>query len=159
MSVDPRMRKALIIGGLAVAAYLIYRWYQNKQASQNQGALGTNLNSSPNLIGGSTGPTSGLQYYAGNTTVYTTNPITQPSNSGGTNTGGTTGTDGGSSGGSSGGTVNWWQNGSAFSGTIQQFLTAFQGTGKNKGTIVPGGTGKPLFKRVKLCLLHLLSFL
>ena len=73
-------KTTLILAGVAVAAYLAYRWYMNKQAAnQGSGSLGSNLNSvAPALIGGSAGPTSGLTYYAGATNVYTAAPISSP---------------------------------------------------------------------------------
>jgi hypothetical protein len=58
---------AIGVAVLAVGAYLIYRWYQNRQQSQGSGQsaisqLGSNLNSmAPELVGGSSGPTSGPQ--------------------------------------------------------------------------------------------------
>lgn len=71
---NPRLRTALIIAGIAVAAYLGYRWWQNRQGS-SQG-LGANLNSvAPEMVAGSTGPESGLNYYAGSTTVNLTEPV------------------------------------------------------------------------------------
>jgi|SRR5579859_2072327 len=139
---DAKQKKLLIIGAVAVAAYLAYRWYQNRQQNNTgSGQLGTNLNSvAPALIGGSSGPSSGLNYYAGNTTVYTTQPISQPSGSGT----GNTGNSGGTGNGGWPGLLNWFTNGQAQSGTAQQFLQAFQNTGQNAGQIVPGGTGKPI---------------
>jgi hypothetical protein len=57
-------RSLLLLGALAVAAYLAYRWYESKKAAaaggSPTGALGTNLNSvAPELIGGSSGPSVG----------------------------------------------------------------------------------------------------
>jgi len=53
----------LAVVALAVAGYLAWRWYQNRQAAQDgspTGALGTNLNSvAPELVGGSAGPSVG----------------------------------------------------------------------------------------------------
>lgn len=140
---DAKQKKLLIIGAIAVAAYLAYRWYQSRQQSNSgSGQLGTNLNSiAPSLIAGSSGPTSGLQYYAGNTTVYTTTPISQPSGSGTGNTGTSGGT--GNTGGL-GGLLSWFSNGHMQSGSAQQFLQAFQATGQDAGQIVPGGTGKSI---------------
>lgn len=72
---DKRLKTALILVGVAVAVYLGYRWYQNRQSS-SQG-LGSNLNSAaPELVAGSSGPSSGLNYYAGSTTVDITEPVT-----------------------------------------------------------------------------------
>lgn len=72
---DKRLKTGLILAGIAVAAYLAYRWYQNRQ-SNSQG-LGANLNSAtPELVAGSSGPSSGLNYYAGSTTVDITEPVT-----------------------------------------------------------------------------------
>jgi hypothetical protein len=78
---DKKAKTTLILAGVAVAAYLAYRWYMNKQAnSQSTGQLGSNLNSvAPALIGGSSGPTSGLSYYAGATNVYTAAPVSTSS--------------------------------------------------------------------------------
>lgn len=52
-------KTVIIVGAVAVAAYLAWRWYQNRQASTpGGGQLGTNLNSiAPFLVGGSSGPT------------------------------------------------------------------------------------------------------
>lgn len=143
MALDAKQKKLLLIGAVAVAAYLAYRWYQSRQQSNNSsGQLGTNLNSvAPALIGGSSGPSSGLNYYAGTTEVYTSNPISQPS--GGTTTQGSGGSTSGNNGGSSG-LLSWITGGKAFTGTPAQFLQAFQATGQNAGQIVPGGTGKPI---------------
>lgn len=58
-------RTKVIIGVVvvAVAGYLIYRWYQNRQATSDgtdSGVLGSNLNSvAPELVGGSSGPSVG----------------------------------------------------------------------------------------------------
>lgn len=59
-------RRTWIIVGIAaaaVAAYLAWRWYRNRETAGSPsptGALGTNLNSvAPELIGGSTGPSLG----------------------------------------------------------------------------------------------------
>lgn len=62
---DKRVRLLLIVGALAVAAYLGYRWMKSRQAGNASpdsptGGLGTNLNSvAPELVGGSTGPAVG----------------------------------------------------------------------------------------------------
>lgn len=59
------VRVTVIVLAVAVAAYLGWRWYQNRQAQQgangmNESGLGTNLNSvAPELVGGSSGPTAG----------------------------------------------------------------------------------------------------
>lgn len=64
---NKNVKVAIGIAALAVAAYLAYRWYQNRQAQQGTGQsaisqLGSNLNSmAPELVGGSSGPTSGPQ--------------------------------------------------------------------------------------------------
>lgn len=68
---NKRTRIILIVILLAVVAYLVYRWWQNRQG-QPQGNLipgtGSNLNSvAPELAAGSAGPSSGLNYYPGNT--------------------------------------------------------------------------------------------
>lgn len=76
-------RTVLIIAGLAVGAYFLYRWYVNRQAatSGGQGAvsqLGSNLNSlAPELVGGSSGPSSGPQV-----TMPVTITLTEPPPSG-----------------------------------------------------------------------------
>jgi hypothetical protein len=63
--VPKNTKTLLIIAAVAVAAYLGYRWYENKKANASgtnspTGALGTNLNSvAPELVGGSTGPSVG----------------------------------------------------------------------------------------------------
>lgn len=68
-----------LLGILAVGGYFVYRYYENNGGSLSPtGALGTNLNSiAPELVGGSAGPSSGLDYYAGSTTIN----ISEPSNS------------------------------------------------------------------------------
>lgn len=48
-----------ILAGVAVVAYLAYRWYKSRAASSGAsgGGLGSNLNSvAPELVAGSTGP-------------------------------------------------------------------------------------------------------
>lgn len=74
-----RTRTILIVIGVAVAAYLAYRWYSNRNSgspvNSPTGSLGTNLNSiAPELVAGSTGPTSGLVYNQAPTTVNLTLP-------------------------------------------------------------------------------------
>jgi hypothetical protein len=58
--VNKQVRLLLIIGGLAVVAYVGWRWYQSRLAASGTsptGTLGTNLNSiAPELVGGSSGP-------------------------------------------------------------------------------------------------------
>jgi hypothetical protein len=77
-------RIILIVAAVAVAGYLGWRWWQNRQQGGGTGQLGTNLNSiAPALVAGSTGPQSGLNYYAGSTTVYFSEPITQTAKGGG----------------------------------------------------------------------------
>lgn len=69
MAMAKNTKTILIVVGLAVAAYLAYRWYSNRTSSGN-GSLGANLNSAaPELVGGSSGPDSGLNYYAGTTPI------------------------------------------------------------------------------------------
>jgi hypothetical protein len=80
----------LILGAVALGGYLLLRWWENRQSGSNETGLGTNLNSLPSaLVAGSTGPQSGLNYYAGATNVYFSEPVTQST---------TTSTTGGSSG-------------------------------------------------------------
>lgn len=65
-------RTLLIIGALAVAGYLGYRWWANRQSG---GQLGANLNSvAPEMIAGSS---SGVTYVGGSTTVNLEEPVTQ----------------------------------------------------------------------------------
>jgi|SRR5215831_1917922 len=76
-----RQKTIAIIVGVAVAAYLVYRWYKYKQQGSGVPQLGTNLNSvAPELIGGSHGPQSGLNYYQGSTTIYLSEAVTQQGN-------------------------------------------------------------------------------
>lgn len=76
---NKRTKTIFIVIAIAGAAYLAYRWYVGRQTSGTP-QLGTNLNSvAPELIGGSTGPQSGLNYYAGATNVYVTEAVTQNS--------------------------------------------------------------------------------
>ena len=66
---NKNVRIILIVGAVAIAGYLAYRWWQNR-SSGSGGSLGANLNSAaPELVGGSTGPNSGLNYYAGSTPI------------------------------------------------------------------------------------------
>lgn len=159
MALDPKMKKALIIGGLAVAAYLIYRWYENRQAANNaSGGLGTNLGSAAasTLTSLSAGPSTELNYYGQNpntTTTQSSTPVTT-SQSGSTSSDSNT-----SSNQTSDGTTPFdytsFANaslvntnaaaGNNYSGASpQNFLAAFQATGQNAGQIVPGGTGQPI---------------
>lgn len=79
MAMPKNTRTILIVVVLAVAAYLVYRWYQNKQAAQqaaqqsaNNSTLGTNLNSvNPDAFAGSS---SGVTYYQGSTNVEVEEP-------------------------------------------------------------------------------------
>lgn len=104
-------KTALILAGVAVAAYLVYRWYTSQQQNNtNSTGLGSNLNSlAPSLIAGSSGPSSGLNYYEGSTTVFTSKPMTQPASGGqgsaneDTDNDTTTGSHPGNGGGSHGG--------------------------------------------------------
>lgn len=69
-----KYRTPILLGVAAVALYFGYRWYKNRQSGSAQGnagsGLGSNLNSvAPELIAGSSGPASGLNYYAGSTVV------------------------------------------------------------------------------------------
>lgn len=80
-----RTRIILIIIGLVIAAYLVYRYYVNNQQQQNNNTsgLGSNLNSvAPELVGGSSGPDSGLNYYGGTTVVNLAMPQSNKGNSG-----------------------------------------------------------------------------
>lgn len=80
-----KQKQRLLVGGaLLVAAYLIYRWYVNKQqANQATQGEGTNLNSSfPALVAGSTGPQSGLNYTPAPINVTVTQPVVQGTSSG-----------------------------------------------------------------------------
>lgn len=58
---NKNLRITLILAALAVAGYLGYRWWQNRQASASPtGSFGSNLNSvAPELVGGSAGPSAG----------------------------------------------------------------------------------------------------
>jgi hypothetical protein len=134
---DKKQKTTLALVALAVGAYLVYRWYMNRQAnSQGTGQLGSNLNSiAPALIAGSAGPTSGLTYYAGNTTVYSAAPVSQPSAPTAPNTPVTPVTPGG-------GTAwpVWTNPGAGFTGvtmangqaltTVQQFTAALANASK-----------------------------
>lgn len=99
MAMNKKTRTTLILVGVAVAAYIIYRMYTAKQAASQTtsgtGQLGTNLNSV--LTGLSSGPSTELNYYSTSTT--TTAPV-NTSTPGGGNVAGSGGTSG------SGGTGN-----------------------------------------------------
>jgi hypothetical protein len=158
---DKKLKTTLILAGVAVAAYLIYRHMKNSQQSNTgTGQLGTNLNSvAPALIAGSSGPSSGLNYYAGSTTVYTAAPVSTATAPTATTspTTPTTSTGSGrrwpvsnsatsSSGSSSGSTpipVPFIGNSGTLVTTVSQFLANFRASGTNAGTLVPGGTGPP----------------
>lgn len=61
---DKRAKTVIILAVVAVAGYMVYRYYKNKQAggadNSPTGSLGTNLNSvAPELVGGSAGPAVG----------------------------------------------------------------------------------------------------
>lgn len=74
---DKKTKTILLVVGLAVGAWIAYSWWSNRQSGTG-GQLGTNLNSiAPELIGGSTGPNSGLTYNAGAINLYYTAPISQ----------------------------------------------------------------------------------
>jgi hypothetical protein len=78
---DSKQKKIALAVALVIGAYLAYRYLSGKK-SGNSSALGTNLNSVPaELIGGSSGPDSGLNYYAGDTTVNVTEDITSSASS------------------------------------------------------------------------------
>lgn len=87
IKLDDRAKTALILAGIAVAAYLGYRWWKNRSSSEASSGLGANLNSvAPALVGGSTGPDSGLDYTAPTINVSDSAPVT----SGGQASGGVT---------------------------------------------------------------------
>lgn len=74
---NAKQKKVVLAIAAVAAAYLAYRWWSNRQSNGPTG-LGTNLNSLPTaLVGGSTGPQSGLNYYAGSTSIYVTQPVNQ----------------------------------------------------------------------------------
>jgi hypothetical protein len=76
--VSKRTKIILIVVAVAVAGYLVYKYLANKSGSTSSTtgtALGTNLNSvAPELVAGSSGPSSGLNYTAPATTIYLTMP-------------------------------------------------------------------------------------
>lgn len=68
-------KRLLIIGLGALALWVVWEYYKSLSGGSGSptGALGTNLNSvAPELIGGSTGPNSGLNYYGGSTVLNIT---------------------------------------------------------------------------------------
>lgn len=73
-----RTRVILIVIVVAIAGYLAYRWYKNRNSTGlagNTAGTGSNLNSlAPELVAGSSGPSSGLTYEPGSTTVDLTLP-------------------------------------------------------------------------------------
>ena len=121
---DKKQKTALIAIGCAVGAYLIYKWYVNRQAANASGStgntqLGTNLNSV--LTGLSSGPSTELNYYGTSASTTTSTPVT----TGGTGSSGSTGT--GSSGSGSG------------SGTGGSSGTSGSGGKTGGGPWAPGG--------------------
>ena len=73
------MQTTLIVAGIAVAAYLIWKWYQSNQSSSDSGTStsgeGTNLNSTlPEITAGGSGD-SGLDYMAGSTNITVEQPV------------------------------------------------------------------------------------
>jgi hypothetical protein len=82
MAMTKQAKTGLIVAGIAVVAYLAYKWWQNQGGGAGGGSstgFGTNLNSTmPALVGGGTGPASGISYYAGSVNVSQTQPTGQP---------------------------------------------------------------------------------
>lgn len=71
-----KYKTPILLGVAAIALYLGYRWYQNRNSgtgnlgTSSTTGTGSNLNSlAPELVAGSAGPASGLNYYAGTTSV------------------------------------------------------------------------------------------
>lgn len=84
---NAKQKKAVLLIAIAAAAYLGYRWWSNRQSSSSGTGLGANLNSlAPALVAGSTGPQSGLNYYAGSTAIYVTQPVNQSASKSSTTT-------------------------------------------------------------------------
>ena len=78
---DKRWKTLIIVGVVAVAGYLAWRWYQNYKANTpGGGQLGTNLNSiAPELVGGSQGPTAQPAFNVPvNISVSSSNPAPPP---------------------------------------------------------------------------------
>lgn len=71
-----RTKTILIVIAVVIAAYIAYRWWTNRQSNaDNSQSLGANLNSAaPELVGGSSGPDSGLNYNPGTTIIDIPNP-------------------------------------------------------------------------------------
>jgi hypothetical protein len=81
-----QIRIGIIVAVVLVAGYFAYRWYSNRQSGNPSptGGLGTNLNSvAPELVGGSTGPDSGLDNIQPPETVTINLPNGQPSDTDG----------------------------------------------------------------------------
>jgi hypothetical protein len=150
VKINKKTRTALIVAGLAVAAYFAYRWYENKKGSGSSSTgLGSNLNST--LTSLNAGPQTNVNYYAGSAAVSTTTPVatTSPTwgrhgNKGHTQPAPTGGSSPAPNPSTGNGLLSWVLNGVTQSGTAAQFLAAFQSTGTNAGQIVPGGTGKKI---------------
>lgn len=70
---DKRIVWLLVAAGVAVVAYVAYRWYQaNASSNSPTGSLGTNLNSvAPELVGGSAGPSVGPAFNMPVNVTYT----------------------------------------------------------------------------------------
>ena len=77
MAIDEKWKTPLILAGIAVAAWLAYRWWRGRQATTDTGVTeGTNLNSAaPVLVGGSQGPDSGLTYSPAPPIVNVSQPV------------------------------------------------------------------------------------
>lgn len=76
IELNDRAKTAILLAGVAVVAYLAYRWWRGRSGGSPTDSFGTNLNSAaPALVGGSAGPDSGLSYTAPTVNVTTTQPV------------------------------------------------------------------------------------
>jgi hypothetical protein len=156
MAMSKKTKTTLLLVGLAIGAYLIYRWYENKQSSgttSGTSASDSNLNST--LTSLNAGPQTNV-YLTGTNTVSSGSAVTRPARGGqqAANTAANTTTTGsGTSGTANPGTpatagstpipAPFVSTGGQLITTVSQFLANFRATGTNAGQLAPGATGPP----------------
>jgi hypothetical protein len=165
MAMTKKTKTTLLLVGLAIGAYLIYRWYENKSSTNSSGTgtgLGSNLNST--LTSLNAGPQTNV-YLTGTNTVSSGSAVTQPARRGqhaansaanssatGSGTSGTanpgtpattTSTSGAATSGSTPLPAPFVGTGGQLISTVSQFLAYFKSSGTNAGQLVQGATGPP----------------